>query len=331
MNNTSLTGRLFSLAGVVFVTEGALQQSYNIGGVKLRVTFHINLVHWSRAGGTLRGGNLRESARKRPHAAHQHFCATTPIFLINNIYNYTFFKPKNFKPFLHKWYINHIFIIWLLGEREFYTCCGFEFNASYNCLRHFPVCPQHSFWGCHKHGFCVQAWDNLYQKPTGTRQFLQVHSSHSRHCKTALPYNQAHGFKQVDNNDGNFDSVCTFLKNSHLSLKYPHQVIHHGMSTTNELKCKEIFREKFSESAKKFFEKAERTFYNRRYVQRPDWSRIDRHLLYAYDNLCTKRCGKNRWQGFCKINVVLVKIFNALYSHNYLWISKKLQIWECIS
>lgn len=154
-----------------------------------------------------------------------------------------FLDTQNLKPLYYKRYIDDIFMIWQHSEAELLT-----FIEDFN-LAHPSISLSHSY-STHSVNFLDvtvtvsqgRLQTSLYRKPTDTRQYLHFHSSHVRHCKTAIPYSQAHRFRRICTNQADFDSNCQELKTALLSQKYPEQVIDDAITRANQLNRTEILR-----------------------------------------------------------------------------------------
>lgn len=156
-----------------------------------------------------------------------------------------FLATQSLKPLYYKRYIDDIFMIWQHGEMELLA-----FIEAFN-LAHPTISLSHSY-STHSINFLDvtvtvsqgRLQTNLYRKPTDTRQYLHFHSSHVRHCKTAIPYSQSHRFRRICTSQADFDSNCRELKTALLNQKYPEQVIDDAITRANQLNRTEILRKK---------------------------------------------------------------------------------------
>lgn len=59
----------------------------------------------------------------------------------------------------------------------------------------------------------------LYKTPTDVQDNLHFTSSHHRHCKTVVPYRQAHHFKRVCASQDDFNRNCEILRDTFVIQK----------------------------------------------------------------------------------------------------------------
>ncbi|CAN7997262.1 unnamed protein product, partial [Ixodes hexagonus] len=140
------------------------------------------------------------------------------------------------KPLLYKRYIDDIFLIWSHGEAEL-----INFISSFNKV-HPNIKFSHSYSTqcAHFLDVTVEIHKNrleakLYRKPTDRQQYLHFNSSHPRHCKTSIPYSQAHRFKRLCSNSDDFHSNTRSLRNVLAKQKYPATIIDDAIRKADEL------------------------------------------------------------------------------------------------
>lgn len=156
-----------------------------------------------------------------------------------------FLDTQNLKPMYYKRYIDDIFMIWQHGEAELLTFIE-AFNLAHPSISLAHSYSEHSvnFLDVTVTTFQGRLQTKLYRKPTDTRQYLHFRSSHVRHCKTAIPYSQAHRFRRICSNQADFDSNCRELKTALLNKKYPEKVIDDAIVRANQLDRNEICKKK---------------------------------------------------------------------------------------
>lgn len=133
-----------------------------------------------------------------------------------------FLSNRGLKPLCYKRYIDDIFIIWPHREKDLLTFIS-DFNAIHPNIKF-----THSYSKTNIdfldvtieiHGNTLST--KLYRKPTDRQQYLHFHSSHPKHCKTSIPFSQAHRFRRICSNLTDFDHNAENLKAVLTEQKYP--------------------------------------------------------------------------------------------------------------
>lgn len=75
---------------------------------------------------------------------------------------------------------------------------------------------------------------SVYRKPTDRNKYLNFHSSHVRHCKTAILYSQALRFRRICSNQNDFASYCDQLRIDFARQKYPLPLIEDSIRKASE-------------------------------------------------------------------------------------------------
>lgn len=139
------------------------------------------------------------------------------------------------KPLFYKRYIDDIFLVWSHGEENLNKFIS-DFNKA-----HCNISFSHAYSASTISFLDVQiTTDNnglatsVYRKPTDRHQYLNFHSSHVRHCKTAIPYSQALRFRRICSNQNDFASNCEQLRIDLARQKYPLPLIENSIRKASE-------------------------------------------------------------------------------------------------
>lgn len=137
-----------------------------------------------------------------------------------------FLAARSLKPLMYKRFLDDIFLIWNHGEESLLTFLD-DFNSAH---------PSISFTYCYSKS-TINFLDvtveirgnrihtNLYKKPTDRHQYLHFKSSHPRHCKTAIPYSQAHRYRRICTDTADFEGHAKDLKTALVAKDYPESII----------------------------------------------------------------------------------------------------------
>ncbi|CAN7944232.1 unnamed protein product [Ixodes hexagonus] len=71
-------------------------------------------------------------------------------------------------------------------------------------------------------------------------QYLHFNSCHPRHCKTSLPYSQAHRFRRICSNSNDFEQNALELKRVLTQQKYPTNVVDDAIGRARDLNRADI-------------------------------------------------------------------------------------------
>lgn len=88
----------------------------------------------------------------------------------------------------------------------------------------------------------------LYRKPTDRQQYLHFFSSHPRHCKTGIPYSQAHRYRRICSGQEDFEKNARELKTSLIGQKYPEGIVDDAIERARNLEREDILAESRKEN-----------------------------------------------------------------------------------
>lgn len=189
--------------------------------------FEFNDSHYVQVSGTSMG------TRIGPNYAN--------IFM--GILENNFLSSTDMQPFFYKRFIDDIFLIWTYGEQNL-----LKFIDAFNHF-HPSIKLSHSYSPLSVNFLDVtvslcegKLLTKLYRKPTDKNPLLHFKSSHVRHCKTAIPYSQAHRFKRLCSNREDFIANCEQLKTSLTKRQYPSALIDDAIGRADKLNRAEILR-----------------------------------------------------------------------------------------
>lgn len=154
-----------------------------------------------------------------------------------------FLGTCSLKPYYYKRYIDDIFLIWHHGESQLLS-----FVTAFNSVH-----PSISFTESYSTSTInfldvtvslsgTKLTTKLYRKPTDRHQYLHFRSSHTRHCKTSIPYSQALRYRKICSNDADFIDNCRKLRNALTRQKYPLQIIDDAIKRASAIDRNEILR-----------------------------------------------------------------------------------------
>lgn len=154
-----------------------------------------------------------------------------------------FLNSKSLKPLYYKCFIDDVFLIWPHGESNLLTFID-AFNSAH---------PSISFSSDHSPS-TINFLDvnvtvsegklitKLYRKPTDKQQYLNFQSSHVKHCKTGIPYSQAHRFRRICSEKEDFNSNCQQLRSALLKQKYPVEIIDNAIHRAQKLNRSDLLK-----------------------------------------------------------------------------------------
>lgn len=160
-----------------------------------------------------------------------------------------FLASRSLKPLCYKRFIDDIFMIWPHGETDLLKFIG-DFNRAHPTISFSHHYSQDSvnFLDVSVSLSGGRLTTKLYRKPTDTHQYLHFYSSHVRHCKTGIPYSQAHRFKRICSNKEDFSANCALMKDALLKQKYPAKIIDDAVNRAGELNRADILKAKLPDS-----------------------------------------------------------------------------------
>ncbi|CAN7939219.1 unnamed protein product [Ixodes hexagonus] len=162
-----------------------------------------------------------------------------------------FLSNQTMSPILCKRYIDDIFMIWTHSETELLKFID-TFNEAHKSIRFSRSYSQNSINFLDVtvtiNGSSLET--NLYRKPTDRQQLLHFSSSHPQHCKTSIPYSQAHRYRRICSNERDFISNTDALRNTLSEQKYPKQVIDDAINRAQNLNGEEILSRHDTDSTK---------------------------------------------------------------------------------
>lgn len=191
--------------------------------------FEFNNIHYVQANGTSMGTKVG------PNYAN--------IFM--GILECEFLGKNMLQPLYYRRFIDDIFLVWTHDEA---SLLGFiqKFNNFHPSIKF-----SHQFSRTSVNFLDVtvtisegQLATKLFRKPTDRHQLLHFQSSHPRHCKTGIPYSQAHRFKRLCSDRTDFIENCNRLKSSLVKRKYPEKLIDDAITRADQLNRTEILKGK---------------------------------------------------------------------------------------
>lgn len=152
-----------------------------------------------------------------------------------------FLASRDLKPFYYKRFIDDIFLVWHHGESQLLS-----FISDYNNA-HPNISFSHSYSDTSVNFLDVtvtlcnrKLTTKLYRKPTDRHQYLHFHSSHTKHCKTSIPYSQAIRFKRICSDNNDFARNCEDLRGALTRQGYPSGIIDDALKKANNIDRKEL-------------------------------------------------------------------------------------------
>lgn len=147
-----------------------------------------------------------------------------------------FLSSCNIKPLLYKRYLDDIFIIWTHSENEL-----LKFIQAFNQV-HPSIYFTHTYSNTEINflDVLIRVDDgalvtNVYRKPTDRQQYLHFKSCHPRHCKTSIPYSQAHRFRRICSRTEDFHKNSTHMREVLLNQEYPPAIIDDAIKKAENL------------------------------------------------------------------------------------------------
>ena len=90
--------------------------------------------------------------------------------------------------------------------------------------------------------------NDLYVKPTDSRQYLQSNSCHPFHCKKGTPYSQALRLNRICSDTNSFDKRCNDLERFLLERGYSSKLVRKEMLRARKIPRHELLDEEKSRS-----------------------------------------------------------------------------------
>ncbi|KAM7292175.1 uncharacterized protein ISCGN_025420 [Ixodes scapularis] len=75
----------------------------------------------------------------------------------------------------------------------------------------------------------------LYRKPTDSLKYLYYNSCHPRHCKTSIPCGQAHRFRRICSDEGEFNAHAAHFRGALIEQNYPPPVVDNAIERARAL------------------------------------------------------------------------------------------------
>lgn len=137
-----------------------------------------------------------------------------------------FLSGRQLLPLFYKRYIDDIFMIWPHGESDL-----LNFIRDFNVI-HPNIKFSHIYSKTNINFLDVMVELNgdtlktkLYRKPTDRQQYLHFKSSHPKHCKTSIPFSQAHRLRRICSDLNDFDRNADNLKAVLTKQSYPAPIV----------------------------------------------------------------------------------------------------------
>lgn len=137
-----------------------------------------------------------------------------------------FLSTQKIKPLLYKRFLDDIFIIWtdtqenLINFIESFNKAHPDITFTYTYSR-----TEINFLDVHVKVKDGSLTSNVYKKPTDRQQYLHFDSCHPRHCKTSIPYSQAHRFRRICSRPEDFEANANNLRNVLAKQHYPPSIV----------------------------------------------------------------------------------------------------------
>lgn len=147
-----------------------------------------------------------------------------------------FLSTLDSPPALYKRFLDDIFIIWT-GTEERLIAFIEEFNTVHPNISFSHVYSQTeiNFLDVHVRVLAGSLETSVYRKPTDRQQYLHFDSCHPRHCRTAIPYSQAHRFRRICSRDDDFSSNANRMRDVLIGQRYPPALIDDAISRAANL------------------------------------------------------------------------------------------------
>lgn len=160
-----------------------------------------------------------------------------------------FIQKRCPKPILYKRFLDDIFFIWNNDEaslKEFIS----EINSLHPSIKLTYQISTESINFLDVTLMLDQGSvsTTLYRKPTDRQQYLHFYSSHPRHCKTSIPYSQAHRYRRICSGRDDFEKHAEELKTSLIGQKYPEEIIDDAIQRARKLQREDILCESRKET-----------------------------------------------------------------------------------
>ena len=147
-----------------------------------------------------------------------------------------FLESSPSKPIFYRRFLDDIFFVWADGEHSLSKFIS-DFNSLHPSITFTHTYSQESvhFLDVTVSVSCTSISTSLYKKPTDRQQYLHFHSSHPRHCKTGVPYSQAHRYRRICSEMTQFDTHAQELRAAFLRHKYPEKIIDNAIERARSL------------------------------------------------------------------------------------------------
>ncbi|CAN8013568.1 unnamed protein product [Ixodes persulcatus] len=155
-----------------------------------------------------------------------------------------FLSSRFLQPLFYKRYIDDIFMVWAHGESAL-----IDFIQDFNGL-HPSIMFSHSYSKTSIDFLdgTVEISGNalstkLFRKPTDRQQYLHFKSSHPKHCKTSIPFSQAHRFRRICSNLDEFERNASNLKIMLSKQNYPPAIVDKAIERARALDREQIIKQ----------------------------------------------------------------------------------------
>lgn len=154
-----------------------------------------------------------------------------------------FLNSQSLKPLYYKRFIDDVFLIWTHGQTNLITFID-AFNSAHPSISFsYQYSPSTvNFLDVNVTVSEGKLITKLYRKPTDKQQYLHFQSSHVKHCKTGIPYSQAHRFRRICSKEEDFNDNCKELRSALLKQKYPVEIIDNAIDRARNLNRSDILR-----------------------------------------------------------------------------------------
>lgn len=152
-----------------------------------------------------------------------------------------FLSTREIKPFFYKRFLDDVFLIWTGTEDDlidFIEC----FNKAHPSIAftYTYSTTEINFLDVHINTDKGELITTVYKKPTDRQQYLHFDSCHPRHCKTSIPYSQAHRFRRICSRTEDFEANAENLRNVLAKQQYPPPIVNDAICKAVNLDRQEL-------------------------------------------------------------------------------------------
>lgn len=152
-------------------------------------------------------------------------------------------------PAFYKRYLDDIFLIWTGTEEQLIKFIDAFNNVHKNIsFTHTYSRTEINFLDVNVRVEGGKLITSVYRKPTDAQQYLHFKSCHPRHCKTSIPYSQAHRFRRICSETKDFKENTDRLRNVLIKQHYPPPIIDDAIQKAANLNRHQILHNQNKES-----------------------------------------------------------------------------------